>query len=194
MGALPPTSIVGIGGSAGGLHAYMSLLDALPSNTGMAFVIVPRMFPSASAQLAGILSRHTKMPVILTSRSMPIRADHVYVSPTDADLRIESGAFNVVSSRTGRDAVIDLFFNSLAEAMGARAIGIILSGCGEDGTEGCRHIKAKEGTVFAQDISAEEHSMPFSARESGCVDFVLSPDKIAAKLRSLAVKSARRHK
>ena len=193
MGALPPTFIVGIGGSAGGLHAYMALLDALPSNTGMAFAIVPHMFPSASTQLAEILSRHTKMPVILTSRAMPILANHVYVSPTDVDLLIESDGFKVVSSRRGREVIIDSFFKSLADEMGARGIGIILSGCGEDGTEGCLHIKAKDGIVFAQDISAEEHSMPFSVREAGCVDFILPPDKIAAKLRSLAAES-RRHR
>ena len=189
MGTLHPNFIVGIGGSAGGLNAYKALLDALPSNTGMAFVIVAHMFPSASSQLAQILSHHTKMTVMLASTAMPIRANHVYVCPPNADLLIESYTFKVVSPRTKRNAQIDLFFASLAEAMGARAIGIILSGYNGDGTEGCRHIKSKGGTTFAQDMSAEVKGMPLSAQASGCVDFVLPPDKIPDELQKLVSTS-----
>jgi two-component system CheB/CheR fusion protein len=189
MGTLHPNFIVGIGGSAGGLNAYKALLDALPSNTGMAFVIVAHMFPSASSQLAQILSHHTKMTIMLASPAMPIRANHVYVCPPNADLLIESYTFKVVSSRTKRNAQIDLFFASLAEAMGARAIGIIISGYNGDGTEGCRHIKSKGGTTFAQDMSAEVNSMPLSAQASGCVDFVLPPDKMPDELQRLVSTS-----
>jgi two-component system CheB/CheR fusion protein len=115
---------------------------------------------------------------------MPVRANHVYVCPPDADLFIESYTFKVVSPRT-RNKQVDLFLTSLAEAMGARAIGIILSGYDGDGTEGCKHIKAKGGTTFAQDESAEVDGMPRSAQASGCVDFVLSPDKISDELQRL---------
>ena len=186
---LHPNFIVGIGGSAGGLNAYKAFLDALPSNTGMAFVIVSHILPTANSQLAQILSRHTKMTVIVASTAMPIRANHVYVSPPNADLLIESYTFKVVSPRTGRNKQVDLFLTSLAEAMGARAIGIILSGYNGDGTEGCKHIKAKGGTTFAQDMSAEVDSMPLSAQASGCVDFVLPPDKIPDELQRLVSTS-----
>ncbi len=186
MKALPPNFIVGIGGSAGGLNAYKALLDALPSNTGMAFVIVSHILPTAHSQLAQILSRHTKMPVMVASTAMPIRANHVYVCPPNADLLIENHAFNVVSPRIKRNAQVDVFLTSLAEAMGARAICIILSGYFADGTEGCLHIKAKGGTTFAQDTSAEVDGMPRSAQASGCVDFILPPGKIADELRRLA--------
>ena len=189
MGTLRPNFIVGIGGSAGGLNAYKALLDALPSNTGMAFVIVSHIRPAANSQLAQILSRHTKMPVMVASTAMPIRANHVYVSPPNADLLIESYAFKVVSPRTKRNAQIDFFLTSLAEAMGARAIGIILSGYDGDGTEGCKHIKAKGGTTFAQDMSAEVPGMPLSAQASGCIDFVLPPDKISDELQRLVSTS-----
>jgi two-component system CheB/CheR fusion protein len=189
MGTLHPNFIVGIGGSAGGLNAYKALLDALPSNTGMAFVIVSHVLPSASSQLAQILSHHTKMTVMLASTAMPIRANHVYVCPPNADLLIESSTFKVVSPRTKRNAQIDLFFASLAEAMGARAIGIILSGYDGDGTEGCKYIKAKGGTTFAQDMSAEAKGMPLSAQASGCVDFVLPPDKMPDELQRLVSTS-----
>ena len=189
MGTLHPNFIVGIGGSAGGLHAYKALLDALPANTGMAFVIVSHILPTANSQLAQILSRHTTMPVMVASTAMPIRANHVYVIPPDADLLIESYTFKVVSPRTRRNEQVDLFLTSLADAMGARAIGIILSGYDGDGSEGCKHIKAKGGTIFAQDMSAEVGGMPLSAQASGCVDFVLPPDKIPDELQRLVSTS-----
>ena len=192
MGTLHPNFIVGIGGSAGGLNAYKALLDALPSNTGMAFVIVSHILPTANSQLAQILSRHTEMTVMVASTAMPIRANHVYVIPPNADLLIESYTFKVVSPRTRRNAQIDLFFTSLAEAMGARAIGIIVSGYDGDGTEGCKRIKAKGGTTFAQDMSAEVNGMPLSAQASGCVDFVLPVDKIPDELQRLVNTSINR--
>jgi CRP/FNR family cyclic AMP-dependent transcriptional regulator len=185
MGQLHPSFIVGIGGSAGALNAYKAFLDALPSNTGMAFVIGSQIHPSANSQLAHILSSHTKMPVTLASTAMPIRANRVYVIPPNAGLLIESYTFQVASPRTRMNGQIDLLFSSLAEAMGARAIGIILSGYGGDGTEGCKHIKAQGGKTFAQDMSAEVDGMPLSAQASGCVDFVLPPGKIPAELQRL---------
>ena len=186
MGALHPKLIVGIGGSAGALNAYKALLDAMPSNTGMAFVIISHMNPTANNHLAEILSRHTKMTVMVASMAMPILANHVYVIPPDSDLLIENYLFKVISPRSGRNKQIDVFFASLAEAMGVRAIGIILSGYDGDGTEGCKHIKAHGGKTFAQDMSAEVDFMPLSAQASGCADFVMPLDKIPGKLKSLA--------
>jgi two-component system CheB/CheR fusion protein len=151
-------------------------LDALPANTGMAFVIVSHIMPTANSQLAQILSRHTKMTVSVACTAMPIQANHVYVIPPNADLLIKSYNFKVVSPRTKRNAQIDLFLTSLAEAMGARAVGIILSGFDGDGTEGCKQIKAKGGTTFAQDISAEVADMPRSARFRQC-QLALPPEQ-----------------
>jgi chemotaxis response regulator CheB len=190
MGTLHPNFIVGIGGSAGGLNAYMGLLDALPPQTGMAFVIVSHMLPSAHSELAQILSRHTTMPVQVASTKMPIRANHVYVSPPNADLLIERDAFEVVSPRTRRNKQVDILFVSLAEALGACAICIILSGYDGDGTEGCKHIKVKGGTTFAQDMSAEVNDMPLSAQASGYIDFVLPLDKIAEELVKIGARVA----
>src|SRR5665648_515028 len=119
MGTLQPNFIVGIGGSAGSLDAYKTLLDAMPSNTGMAFVIISHMSPTASSQLAEILSRNTKMTVMVASMAMPILPNHVYVIPPDADLLIEKNyIFKVISPRSARNKQIDVFFASLAEAMG----------------------------------------------------------------------------
>jgi len=185
LGDRHPVFTVGIGGSAGALAAYKALLVALPPSTGMAFVVVSHVHPTASSQLTQILSRHTEMPVVLASTAMRIRANHVYVCPANADLLIDRYAFKVVSPRSSGNVQVDLLFTSLAEAMGERAVGIIFSGYGGDGTEGCKHIKANGGTTFAQDTSAEVKSMPRSAQASGCVDLVLPPDKIPEALRRL---------
>ena len=181
-----PKLIVGIGGSAGALEAYKMLLNAIQPDIGMAFVIISYMSPTAHSLLAKILSRYTKMTVKVASMGMPIRANYVYIIPPDADLFIENYTFKVISPRSGKNKQIDLFFISLAEAMGVRAIGIVLSGYNSDGTEGCKHIKAHGGKIFAQDRSAEVESMPFSAQDSGYVDFVIPLDKIPDKLKSLA--------
>lgn len=183
---LHPKLIVGIGGSAGALNAYKALLDALPSDTDMAFVIISHMNPSAISQLAIILSRHTKMTVTVASMSMPILSNHVYIIPPDSDLLIENYSFKVISPRSARNKQIDIFLISLAEAVGVRAIGIILSGYDHDGTEGCKHIKANGGKTFTQDMSAEVNFMPLSAQASGSVDFVIPLSKIPGKLKSIA--------
>ena len=185
IATLHPTLIVGIGGSAGALNAYKALLDALPSNTGMAFVIISHMNPTAVSQLTGILSRHTKMAVRVAFEAMPIQANCVYVIPPDSDLLIDNYSFKVISPRSVGHKQIDVFFVSLAEAMRVRAIGIVLSGYDGDGAEGCKHIKANGGKTFAQDMSAEVDFMPLSAQASGCADFVMPLDKIPGKLKSL---------
>ena len=188
MGILKPSFVVGIGASAGGLNAYKAFFDALPPNTGMAFAVISHIHPAAHSQLAEILSRHTKMTVVLAASGMKMRANQVYVIPGNADLLIESGAFIVVSPRTRRNAQVDIFFASLASAMGERAVGIVFSGYDGDGAEGCKHIKAAGGTTFAQDNSAEVSGMPLSARATGCVDFVLPPDMIPAELHKMITR------
>jgi|AntRauMFilla1563_2_1112583.scaffolds.fasta_scaffold02597_4 two-component system CheB/CheR fusion protein len=186
MKTVQPKLIVGIGGSAGALNAYKALLKAMPHDTGMAFVIISHMMPNAHSQLTRILSRHTEMTVVLASDGMSIHMNHVYVMPPDTDLTVENYKLKLITPRTGRNKQVDLFFISIAEAMGIRAVGIILSGYGGDGTLGCKHIKANGGKIFTQDSSAEVGYMPQSAQASGCVDFVLPLAEIPDKLKSLA--------
>ena len=185
MRPLRPKFVVGIGGSAGGLNAYKALLDAMPADSGMAFVVVSHLLPTASSQLAEILSRHTKMPVSVARAAMPVLPNHVYVCPPNADLLVENHNFKIVSPRTKRNVAVDLLFTSLAEAVGVRAIGVVLSGYDGDGTEGCRQIKAKGGITFAQDTSADVGDMPLNAQAAGCVDFVLPPDEISRRLQEI---------
>jgi len=186
MKTVKPIFIVGIGGSAGALNAYKALLEAMSADTGMAFVIISHMNPNAHSELAKILQRHTKMSVLVALEAMEILANHVYVIPPDSDLTMDNYRFRVISPRISRNKQVDLFFISIADAMGVRAVGIILSGYDGDGTEGCKHIRARGGKTFAQDSSAEVGHMPLSAQEVACVDFVLPLNKIPAKLKSLA--------
>ncbi len=186
-----PTCIVGIGGSAGALNAYKALLENLPADTGMALVIISHLNPDAYSQLAQILARHTKMPALVASAAMPISANHVYVIPADSDLEVEKHKFKVTSPRSQRNVQIDLFFASIAQAFGDRAIGVIFSGYEGDGTAGCKHIKERGGVTFAQDQSAEVAPMPVRAQASGYVDFVLAPEKISAALIEIGARFAR---
>jgi CRP-like cAMP-binding protein len=190
MNSLNPTFLVGIGGAAGALSAYKEFLEALPATTGMAFVVIFHMNPAANNQLASVLSRHTKMPVIVPATGTPVRKNHVYVIPSSADLCIENDTFKVISPSANRGRTLDFFLVCLAEAMGPRAIAIILSGHGHDGTEGCKRIKVMGGTTFAQDGSAEVLGMAASAQASGSVDFILPAGAIPAELQRL-VRSAK---
>lgn len=195
MASTQPTFIAGIGGSAGSLKAYQALLSALPSNTGMAFVVIAHMSPTGQSLLVDLLSHATRMPVAQASAGMPIQPNHIYVIAPNTDLLVEGGAFKVVSPRTmsrGHHKQIDHFLVSLAEAMGTRAIGIILSGGDGDGTEGCKCIKARGGITFAQDLSADVDSMPLSALAAGCVDHVLPPAEISERLAEIGARLPRK--
>ena len=188
MKIIHPNFVVGIGASAGGLNAYKSFFDALPSSTGMAFAVISHIHPEAHSELAEILSRHTKMTVELAASGMKIEANRVYVIPGNADLTLKDGALNVVSPRMKRNTQVDIFFTSIAAAAAERSVGIVLSGYNGDGAQGCRRIKAAGGTTFAQDNSAEVSGMPQSAQATGCVDFVLPPEKIPAELDKLIAR------
>ena len=190
MKTLEPNFVVGIGGSAGALTAYKAFFEELSATTGMAFVVIFQTNPVANTQLASVLSRHTKMPVIVPFTGMRIRKNHVYVIPSDAELYVDRDTFKVISPSTNKGNIVDCFMVSLAEAIGPRAIGIVLSGHGRDGTEGCKRIKAMGGITFTQDRSAEVTGMAASAQASGNVDFVLPAGKMPAELQRL-VKSAK---
>lgn len=185
MNTTRPSYIVGVGGSAGALNAYKALLQSLTVDTGMAFVIISHMTPDAYSQLALILSRCSSMPTMVATSGMPISANHVYVIPANADLEIERFTFKVTSPRRRRNTQIDVFFASLAAAMGKNAIGIVLSGYDGDGTLGVRSIKEQGGTTFAQDASAEVDNMPTGAQASTFVDFVLAPEQMGQALMQM---------
>ena len=175
--------IVGVGASAGGLEAFTKLLRALPVDTGMAFVLVQHLAPSHASALADILGRATSMPVREVENRATVEPDHVYVIPPGQDLGIYGGSLQL-SPRTesGQHRPIDEFFRTLAGERGHEAIGVVLSGTGNDGTLGLEAIKAEGGITFAQDGTAQHDGMPQSATASGCVDFVLPPKEIAREI------------
>jgi two-component system, chemotaxis family, CheB/CheR fusion protein len=181
-----PIAVVGIGASAGGLQAFTRLLSALPPNTGMAFVLVPHLSPQHQSQLPQILSRSTAMPVAEVRDSPVILADHVYVIPPDRDILTCDHILSLRQRLPGSHHPIDLFFSTLAESHGHRSIAVVLSGTGNDGTLGLQAIKSAGGISFAQDESALHSDMPHNAVASGYVDFVLSPEQIAAEITRLA--------
>lgn len=175
--------IVGVGASAGGLDAFTQLLKALPADTGMAFVLVQHLAPTHASALAEILSRVTKMPVTEVADESPVEPNHVYVIPPGRSMVVSMGILQLLPREGyGLHRPIDQFFRALAADRGYQAIGVVLSGTASDGTLGLEAIKAEGGISFAQDSSAQHEGMPHSAIASGCVDFVLSPSKIAEEI------------
>src|SRR5437868_9281036 len=179
--------IVGIGGSAGGFEAAMALLEHLSPKTGSAFAIVQHLDPHHASRLASLLGRVTNMPVIEVTKTITPEPNTVYVQPPNKSLICKDGALAIVRPTGARNLAIDHFFESLAESRGSRALGVILSGTGTDGTAGMRAIKAAGGLTFAQnEESAKFDAMPRSAIRAGSVDAVLPPREIARAIRRIA--------
>ena len=180
--ARSPLAVVGIGASAGGLEAFSQLLKGLPVDTGMAFVLVQHLDPKHESQLPDVLSRTTAMPVIAVTDGLRVEPDHVYVIPPNADMTIGGGLFALTPrAAMDRHTPIDHFFRSLAQEQEGRAIGVVLSGTGSDGTLGLRAIKAEGGITFVQDEKSAKHpGMPQSA--AAVADSVLPPAGIAREL------------
>ena len=177
--------VVGIGASAGGLEVFKRLLGLLPGDTGFGIVFVQHLDPNHHSMLAEILARATAIPVSEAADGMAVEANHVYVIPANVDLTIAHGVLNLTprTQTPGSHMPIDRFFRSLAGECGSRAIGVILSGTGSDGSAGVDAIKAAGGVTFAQDAAtAKFATMPQAAIATGCVDFVLPPEGIAAEL------------
>lgn len=185
VGSFP---IVGVGASAGGLEALIELLKTLPADTGMAFVLVQHLDPEHKSELSQILSRVTPMPTQNITDNLKIKPNHVYIIPPNKSLSITEGVLKLQPRPTARlpHHSIDLFFESLAQDQKGLSIGVVLSGSSNDGTRGLEFIKSAGGITFAQDESATYGSMPQSAIESGFVDYVLSPRKIAEFLVRIA--------
>ncbi len=177
-----PFPIVGIGASAGGLEAFSQLLRELPSDTGMAFVLVQHLDPRHESRLTDVLARTTAIPVITVTDGLRAEPDRVYVIPQNTDMTIANGAFGLTPrTNVEHHMPIDHFFRSLALEQDGRAVGVVLSGTGSDGTLGLKAIKTEGGITFVQDeTSAKYHGMPHSALL--VADFVLPPGEIAGEL------------
>ncbi len=178
-------SIVGIGASAGGLEAFESFFKAMPDKSGLAFVLVAHLAPSHVSILPELIQKTTEMEVSQVVDNTRVQANHVYIIPPNKTMAIFHGTLQLLDLPTprGPNLPIDIFFRSLAQDIGHKAIGIILSGTGTDGTLGIRAIKGEAGMVMSQSLnSAKYDGMPASAIGTGLVDYVLPPEKMPEQL------------
>ncbi len=181
--------VVGVGSSAGGLAAFTKFLAGIPDATGMAFVLVQHLAAQHESQLVQLLTKETRLPVSEASDGMAVEPNHVYIIPPNADLALTQGILRLTPrpAAHGLHLSIDFFLRSLARDCTSRAIGVVLSGTGSDGTLGLAEIKAAGGITFAQEpASAESAEMPASAIAAGGVDFVLTPAEIAKEIVAIS--------
>lgn len=182
-----PRAIVGIGASAGGLEAFTQLLEKLPNETGMAFVLVQHLDPKNKSMLTDILSNKTSMEVSEVEDKTVVKPDHVYIIPPGKSMSVSDGVLNLIPRAERQFMPIDFFLESLAKDKGSKAIGVILSGTAADGSRGLKEIKNVGGITLAQKPqTAKYDSMPLNAIATGVVDFVLTSEEIACKLAEIA--------
>ncbi|TCM75901.1 chemotaxis protein CheB [Rhodovulum steppense] len=184
-----PLRVVGIGASAGGLSALEVFFENCPCDSGAAFVVIQHLSPKHESLMADLLSRHTKMPVAMIEADQRVERDHVYLIPPGAEMRIEADVLKLSPRSEALSLPIDIFFTSLAQALGPRAIGIVLSGTGSDGTRGAISINDAGGLVLIQDPEESKFdSMPLSVKRAGVVDACLRAAELAE--RALSQKAA----
>ena len=185
-----PTYYVGIGASAGGLEAIEEFFNHVPPDCGLAFILIQHLSPDYKSLMVELLSKRTSMPVYRAESGMTVSANCVYLIPPKKHLTIFHGKLILSDQERSRSGVffpIDLFLRSLADDQGDRAIAVILSGTGSDGTRGVRAIKESGGVVMVQDeASAKFDGMPRSAVSTGLVDFILPPDEMPRQLMAFA--------
>lgn len=180
--------IVCIGGSAGGLNAYTRLLQNLPSDMGVAIVIVNHL-RTVATHLHEILPKYTEMQVELITERLDIQLNHIFIIPEKRDLHILNGEFRLkpISKPWGWPDVITVFMRSLAKNWNGKLIAVIVSGYDGDGADALRSIKESGGITIAQKPeTALQPDMPETAIESGYIDFILSPEDIAKKIIRIA--------
>src|SRR6476646_188800 len=180
--------VVGIGASAGGLDSLERLFAQLPTDTGMAFVVLQHLSPDFKSLMDELLSRRTSLRIRQADHEMVVEPDTVYLLPPMKEMIIRQRRLllNDRDPRLGLTLPIDLFFRSLAQALGPRAVAVILSGSGSDGSRGVQEISKMGGTVFCESPdTAQFNGMPLSALRTGKVDQVLPPQEIALAIAAL---------
>lgn len=180
--------IVCVGGSAGGLDAYIRLLQNLPPDMGVAVVIVNHI-TIVPTQLHEVLLRFSSMPVELITDGLPVVPNCVFIIPSNRDLHVRDGVFELkpISKPRGWPDVITVFLRSLSQQWSGKLVAVIVSGYDGDGAAALGSIREVGGITIAQKPStATQSQMPQSAIASGCIDFVLSPEDIAKKIVEIA--------
>ena len=185
--------IVCVGGSAGGLDAYIRLLQSLPADMGVAIVIVNHL-RTVATMLHEILPRYTEMPVKLITEKLDIQPNHLFIIPEKRDLHLLNEEFRLkpISKPRGWPDVITVFLRSLTENWDGKLIAVIVSGYDGDGADALCGIKEIGGVTIAQKPdTAAQPDMPESAIDTGCIDFILSPEDIAKEIIKIAKASKR---
>jgi len=180
--------IVCVGGSAGGLDAFIRLLQNLPCDMGVAIVIVNHI-TVVPTQLHEVLPRFTTMPVDLITEKLLIEPNHVFIIPANRDLHVDGDEFHLkpISKPRGWPDVITVFLRSLTAHWDGKLIAVIVSGYDGDGADALCGIKEIGGITIAQKVStAKQPDMPESAIASGCIDLILSPEEIAGEIVRIA--------
>lgn len=180
--------IVCVGGSAGGLDAYIRLLENLPADMGVAIVIVNHI-TKMPTHLHEVLPQFTNMPVELITERLTIEPNHVFIIPANRDLHVSNGEFRLkpISKPRGWPDVITVFLRSITRYWDGKIIAVIVSGYDGDGAAALCGIKEAGGITIAQRLdTASQPDMPESAIASGCIDFVLSPENIAEEIVRIA--------
>jgi two-component system chemotaxis response regulator CheB len=180
--------IVCVGGSAGALNSYITLLENLPEDLGVAIVIVNHL-RTVATMLHEILPRFTKMPVELITEKLDIQPNHVFIIPEKHDLHVLNKEFRLkpISKPRGWPDVITVFLRSLSQHWNGKLIAVIVSGYDGDGAAALSSIKEAGGITIAQrPDTASQPDMPESAISSGCIDFILSPENIAKEIKRIA--------
>ena len=191
MSRASPTGVVGIGASAGGLSALTHFVSAVPADTGLAFVILQHQAESQLGKLAGILGPVAAIPVVDAEHGARLVPDQAYIVPPHTRAAVVDGALVLEPSSKSPHKPIDGLLASLGRSQGAKAVGVVLSGTGNDGTDGLRAIRSAGGVTVAQDpVSAEFDEMPRSAIAAGVVDVVMSADKLGREIASLRSTAA----
>ncbi len=177
--------ITGIGASAGGIQAFQNFFQNVPANSGIAYVVILHMSPDHDSHLAQVLQATAKMPVTQVNEKVRVAPNNVYVVPPNQHLTMSDG-YIIVTPNTqleDRRAPVDIFFRTLAEEHGSKAIAVILSGTGANGSMGLKRVKEKGGATFVQNPrEAEFNEMPRNAIATGLVDEVLNVSDIPAKI------------
>lgn len=184
---MAPLIIIAVASDAGDLDAVSELLFALPDECGAAIIVVQHFDAGRAKSLAAVIGRQSSIPVTPAHDGAEPERNHVYLLPDSATLDVPGGRIRLPKKLSPIDYPGDALFTSLAQLRGACAVGVVLSGTGADGARGVRAIKRNGGVTFAEHPgSARIPSMPISAIETGCVDFVLRPFEIARELARLS--------
>lgn len=192
MPSFEPKYIIAIGASAGGMEEIISFFDNTPLD-GVAYVIIQHLSSDFKSRMVELLGKHSQLKIREAKNGMEIKRNEVYLIPNDKVMTINEGRLHLTNKeKKGPHLTINTFFNSLAQDCGIKAIGIVLSGLGSDGTTGVMEIKKKGGMIMVRNPETSEFSsMPAHAIATGMVDFILEPKQMPAAIEAYVEKDGK---